>query len=320
LFLAVEYKTDMKKAAVRRGDEMGKKCHIYTIDGKDLFKEDFRSASTTNIKTKEKIDEVVLETTDMSKKSSLFVYSKKLKKITKTIIDRTGYLKPIYNYDDYNMDHSLIYIYEEAPGKGRKIKIELRKGQYQIVQNEMADIRMHQRNNDRGGGVDLGGTVPEEPPMRPPAAAATEGEMILNIRKVDIKRDFYWVPRSMEEIRIYNLAMKKEERYIVSKDGKKGLVNAESGKYIIPAQYDEIMDAEFSGRNGGHLLRNGNKYGMFIYDYPNNMTIAPIYDKIPLLVDTNYFKEKSPLMKLYDDKGKLFCYANQFGKLYYSAK
>lgn len=318
LFMALEYIPDRKKT-FRPGDAVNEKCHVYTIEGKALFKEDFRRASTiNNIKTKEKTDEVVLETMDMNNKSSLFVYNKKLKKITQTIVNRTSYLDAIYNYDDYNMDQSLIYVYEEAPGKGRKIKIELRKGRHEITESETADIKRHKQKEREGyGGNDM---VISEPPMPAPPAPPNGAEMILDIRKAELKRNYYWIPRSFEEIRIYNIKMNKEERYIVSKDGKKGLFNSYSNKFIIPVEYDEILDAEFTGRNGGHLLRNGNKYGMFIYDYPNNMTITPVYDYIPLLVDLNYFREKSPLIKLYDDKGKLFCYANQFGKLYYSAK
>lgn len=85
----------------------------------------------------------------------------------------------------------------------------------------------------------------------------------------------------------------------------------------MPIAYDEIIFAYFEGRNGGYVLRNGSQYGVFIYDYPNNKTVEPVFDKIPVLVDYNYFGEKKPLFKLYDASGKLFCYASENGTIFY---
>lgn len=103
----------------------------------------------------------------------------------------------------------------------------------------------------------------------------------------------------------------------MSKDNKQGLYQVYSKSFVIPIAYDEIIFANFDGRNGGHILRNGSKYGVYIYDYPKSKTIEPIFDKMPLLVNYNYFGEKKPLFKLYDDTGKLFCYANENGTLFY---
>ena len=104
---------------------------------------------------------------------------------------------------------------------------------------------------------------------------------------------------------------------MVSKNNKQGLFTVYNKTYVIPVTYDEIIFADFEGRNGGYILRNEDKYGLFFYSHNDNRTIAPIFNKIPLLENFNYFGEKKPLIKLFDEDGKLFCYADETGKLFY---
>ena len=146
---------------------------------------------------------------------------------------------------------------------------------------------------------------------------SVEEKIILDARKVEKKGYFYYLPKKIEFLNIYNFKLRKDEYFIVSKNEKQGLYSAYKKEYTLPIIYDEIIFAEFDGRNGGHIVRNGDKYGVYIYDYPNNLTISPVFDKIPLLVDYNYFGKGIPLFKLYDSNGKLFCYANENGKLYF---
>jgi hypothetical protein len=48
--------------------------------------------------------------------------------------------------------------------------------------------------------------------------------------------------------------------------------------------------------------------------------IETIFDKIALIEAFDYFGKNQPLIKLFDENNKFFCYADKTGKLYYSEK
>lgn len=321
LFLAIKYLLD-KKRYKPMADQLEKKYHLYDAAGKKVFEEDFRAIGIIDdLDPKGKsIDEVLMYTLNQQRRYSMLVYNKQLKKTTKTIFENVLDFNQV-NPEEYNLMNqgvpALTYIYKTPLDGSRKITIALQNNQFKVTSDEA--VTPDKKNGRESYGFDdVNVAVPEMEPERP--AAPAEG-IVLTVRKIEKKRDFYYLPKQIEELKITSVTRDKYSGYnIMAKNGKQGLFNAHQNKFIIPIQYDEIMPGEFPTMGGGYILRNGNKYGLLIFDLKDDMTIEPVFDKIPLLVDLNYFRERSPLIKLYDEKGKLFCYANQTGKLYYSAK
>lgn len=114
--------------------------------------------------------------------------------------------------------------------------------------------------------------------------------------------------------------LSSEGAHIVLSGGKKGMKIKTIDTFGVQPKYDDIFLGEFPGRNGGYILKTGDKYGLYIYRYPDNITIEPVFDKRPLLLALDYFGANAALIKLYDEKGDFFCYANGDGKLFYTAR
>jgi len=315
LIKAIEYKLMGEPSYFNKNDHTETE-HLYDLNGKRIFNGDFRSISIVDdISEDEKIDEVIIYTNNVEGKESMYLYNKKLKKITTTYIENAQEINVNFNYSDNYRDRSITNIYSDKNGVGRKMVIELKGKIIVLKSDEKINFATEKQVMDSGF-YDTPIAIRED--ATPNITLNSEDEKrILSVRKIDEKRGFYYLPKKIEEIKIYTENLKESEQFIVSKNKKQGLYQVYSSSFVVPSNYDEIIFADFDGRNGGHVLRNGSKYGVFIYDYPNNKTIEPIFDKMPLLVDYNYFGDKKPLFKLYDENGKLFCYANELGTLYY---
>lgn len=315
LIKAIEYKLLGNPSYLNRNDHTEIE-HLYDLKGKPIFNGDFKSiAIIDDISETEKIDDILIYTTNMNDIESLYLYNKKLKKITKTLIENAKPINVNFNYSNDYRDRSITNIYLDKNGVGRKMIIELSGKTILIKSEEKIDFRTEKNRMESDYYDSPIVEMPGEKPVIP--LNSEEEKRILTVRKVDLKRGFYYLSKKMEEIKIYTENLREDEQFIVSKNNKQGLYQVYSKSYSVPVNYDEIIFAYFEGRNGGHILRNGDKYGVFIYDHPKNKTIEPIFDKMPLLEDFNYFGDKKPLFKLYDNDGKLFCYADEFGKLFY---
>lgn len=315
LIMAIEYKQPVK-TSYHSNDDYKETEHLYDLNGKKIFNNDFKSVSIIDdIADREKIDEILIYTYDKNSLECLYLYNKKLKKITKTFIENAKTIDVNFNYSDDYRDRSITNIYVDKDGIGRKMIIEYKDKSIVIKSEEKINYRAEKERIDSG--YDRVPTVEMigERPIIP--QNSQEEKRILTVRKIEEKRGYYFLPKKIEELKIYTENLREDELFIVSKDNKQGLYQVYSKSFVIPIAYDEIIFANFDGRNGGNILRNGSKYGVYIYDYPKSKTIEPIFDKMPLLVNYNYFGEKKPLFKLYDDTGKLFCYANENGTLFY---
>lgn len=311
LFLAIEYKHDPSgNTNEKKNPEF---YSLYNTNGKKISEETFRSLYVIeDIDPEKKLNEMLVGAIHLDKKESIFVYDKKSKKISKILIDKTSHLENNYNWENDYRDLTAEFIYQDQNGKVKKMKINNSGSSLKILSDEPATI---EKNRDDYRGYDDVMVPMEDRAPVPPAV--TIDSIILDIRKVEIKRGFYWLPKKVESINITNEKLKKESYYIVSKDGFVGLKLADKEKLIIPVIYHEIMKAESAGMHGTHILRKDSLYGLFIYRYPEDIIIEPVFDKIPLLAEMNYFKKHEPLLKLYNEDGTFFCYADEHGKLFY---
>lgn len=318
LIKASEY-TVLRRSEYHSDKNFRETVHLYDLKGNRVLPLDYKSiAIIDEMQEDKKLDVVLLYTMDVDANNSIYLYDKKLKKITKTFIDHARSLEMNFNWDDNYTDRSITTIYLDKNGAGKKMTLGLKDKSIAILSEESINYRaVKQQQQDRYGFGDVN-AIPEGPGLPPaPAINSSEEEIITTARKIAQKRGFYYLPKQIEELKISQEKLNKNEQYIISKQGKQGLFIVYNKALIVPVAYDEIIFADFEGRNGGYILRNGDRYGAFLYDHPKHKIVAPVFEQMPLLVDYNYFGEKAPLFKLYDKEGKLFCYANEHGKLFY---
>lgn len=292
---------------------------LYTSDGKPVLTGPYRDIFVyTEIDPADKMSEVLVNATDHAGRNSLRIYDKRLKKITRILYDNADLVRVVWNMEEVNpRDSSIQFFYRDVYGKGHRLHIGKGGRKLKVMEDEAADVRQ-KTERDRGFGSD----AVEMPPDAYAQPASIPKESIsLDIRSVSIKRSYYYLPPTIEELKIVKERLSQREAYLVMKGEKVGLQVPGQDTLLIPARYDEIMKADFPGRTGGYILRNGNKYGLFIYSWPQRSIIEPVYDYIPLLLTINYSGKGATLIKLYDSStGRFVCYADGKGKAYYKAK
>ena len=322
-----------KNSDSKRIQKTGEINYLYDFAGKKIFDEglaiisiieDFEDNSVIR-EPKKDLHEVLLITKDLNGKFSILVYDKISKKITRILLNKTPFLNIKFNYEDNYTDKTITCIYEDETGKGKKIKLKIENNLFKIFSTEVTDIS--KKNNRSNRNDDFLLTVddaylgtPFENKEVVKNYNGNDQKKVLSINRIKIKSDIYYAPKNNEEIEITKKELNENERYILSSKGKVGLFYVYANSLLVPIKYDEIMQDDASRERAVFILKNKNKYGIFIYNAPNHKIIEPIFDKIPLLVDYNYFGEGQPLFKLFDENGKLFCYANEEGKLFYSEK
>lgn len=318
LIVATKYKSGRLSSYHSEGEDYYTEYeHLYTKEGKIIISEDVLNVYVNNVDEEKKLNQVLISTTDKNKKYSLFLYDKKLKKISQTFFEKSDYLKVLFNVENDYRDKSIVYIFKDARGNGKQIKIDVVKDAIKLISTEDFDLNLKKSNSreDYFGDGDLVMVEPgfEEKKQISPLA-------ILDIKKIEIKRDFYYLPKKVEEIRSLSDKLSPEYCYILEKDGKKGMYFVQKNALLIPQDYDEIFKIDMPGHYGGFLLKKNNKYGYYISGMSDNYFIEPIFEKIPIIEAQNYFGKNQPLIKLFDENNKFFCYADKTGKLYYSEK
>ena len=307
--------------------------YLYDFRGKKIFEEgfaiisiieDFESSNFVH-ESKKNLNEVLIITKDVSEKYSIVVYDKVLEKVSHAFLNKVPFLNVNYNYENIATDKTITCVYEDETGKGKKIRLKIEKNHFKIFANEAVDISKKNNQPSRTNNYDI--VVDDEivsvPFKNPDAENNYEGneqKKILKVNKIEIKKDVYYAPVKNEEIESSDESLNENERYIVSSKRKAGFFYVHGNSLLIPIKYDEIMLDGSSKDRAAFILKNQNKYGLFVYDAPNHKIIEPVFDKIPLLFDYNYFGKGQPLIKLFDENGKFFCYSNQEGKLFYSEK
>lgn len=318
LILAYDYLVDERHQNVSIDFEVPQEVQLFTKKGKPLFKEKMNEISLNDDMHEpaflEKSNHVLIFAIKKNKNFDLHLFDKKQDKIVQTFIKNATSLDINHSLNSNTDDYSVTYIIRDENGEIRKIKIQSQKGIISKVADEafVAPPAKRERDNYYDNVM-----VPSEGYERMPKSL-TEGQSKLDkIQKISIQGGFYFLPKKKQTIYFSTQNIKQDDDYLVSENGKVGFFSKGYNKLMVPILYDEIYFAEFQGRNGGYILRNGTQYGLYIYDYPNNKTIEPIFDKVPLLMGFDYFGPKDPLIALYDENNQFFCYANQDGTLYY---
>jgi hypothetical protein len=318
LLLATGYKV-LRNSYTHSEKNFSETDHLYDLNGKDVFTEDYKAIDMHyDLDDTGKLQVFLIYTEDLSGNKSLHLYDKKAKKITKTFIENAKTYLAQSNYDYNYKDRRITITYRDKTGKNKKMVLKIENGTIVIESDTAADATEQDPWDDMMcGGGDLaprpGYDREPQPEVNP-----TGEKIILSARKAELKRDFYYLPKKIEEIKFTTQSLTAKYAYIVSKNGKQGLYMVSKKEFYIPAEYDEIIYSDVDGQfTGCTIVRNGSKYGAYVYHQSDSKVIAPVFDMFPIMVGFNYLGDKKPLFKLYDEAGKLFCYADENGKLFY---
>ncbi len=285
--------------------------HLYDLKGKRIIDgENERIFIIDEFEDKKSCEEVLIIATDRKDKNSLYIYNNKLKKLIKTIFEKSDYFDITYNSEYDYADKSITISYDNDNGVAKKINILQDKKVLKVVDLGTITIKKESYNDSNWNGD-----------MVPSMEITSENEdipkfstdsILKTIKKVAVKSSFYFVDKKIEEIVTTTKSLDTSNDYLIVRNGLIGMQDKD-GKDIIPIAYDEIFASEFNG----WILKKDNKYGLYIYRHPDAKIIEPVFDMMPLLYATNVLNEGFLIIKLYDSEGKFFCYARENGMLYY---
>ncbi|OOQ58535.1 hypothetical protein [Mucilaginibacter pedocola] len=307
LFVAVKYSiTDPTNSNFN--DRFVQRDDLFTVDGRKLIDGNFNDITPLDGIEEESLRQTLVSTTDSAYRQSLFLYDKVLKKIVKTYFANSKYVEFTNNASVYYKNRSYTFVFLDEKGIGHQLVIKNDGKALQVVVNKPVNVpppppRQHY--------FDQAFDFPEsvfDNKLTPPTETGSK-----LIKSYERRGAYYYKPKAKEQLK--NGSQLLGSTALVFKDGKIGL--EDNGILRIPAVYDDILHGDFEGDSGGYVLRQGNKYQLYYYSNGKPMVLPTIFDKIPLLI-SGYFAADAPLIKLYEDNGEFFCFANSTGKLYYS--
>lgn len=284
------------------------KSHLYTKDGK-LLTPNYNalvSIYEDASKIKPTTDLIVLFK-DFDNKFSLKIYDTKKQHFTKILLDNVD------DFDFLNDDQmfwaleSLKLAYTKADVYGR-MEIKLIDGAFEILSDIKKSISQKPKKRDYYDDLE----VPEDldrskgkiksPESDSISKTLTEVSIIKN-HKNFLDTDFLYFEDNWYGKKDYSLGFKS---------GKVGLIDNKQGKYILPAEYDEIYKISYFA---AFVIKKNNKYGLF-FSFTNEI-IEPIFDDFPVVVRKQYKDFGYDLVALFDTlTQKLKYYATFNGAIF----
>lgn len=316
LFEATKYIVNAR-ASNFSDDKVKDIVHLYDKTGKAILSEDCNFIGILENTDEKKIsNEVLVYYQSTNQKYSAFLYNKKLKKITTYYFKNSDFLEINDNNTyDYN-DKSITFTYIDQNNQGKKLTVlQESKGVTKIadVAFEIKKSNAHERDYFSSDVAIPEGDYHEKKPI------ISSNDSIIDVMgNVEIARTFYFNPKKVEQIKVVPKKLSLDWSHIIKKNDKVGLRLTKDNKLIIPIAYDEILSTELSGLNSCYLVRQNNKYGAYIYAYneKERFEIAPVFKGKFLIADLDYFGNKNPLLKIYDENGLFYCYAKKDGTLF----
>lgn len=280
------------------------KSHLYTKDG-ELLTPNYNalvSIYEDASKIKPTTDLIVLFK-DFNDKFSLKIYDTKEQHFTKTLLDNVD------DFDFLNDDQmfwaleSLKLTYTKADVYGR-MEIKLIDGAFEILSDIKKSISQKPKKRDYYYD-DL--EVPEDldrskrkiksPESDSISKTLTQVSIIKN-HKNFLDTDFLYFEDNWYGKKDYSLGFKS---------GKVGLIDNKQGKYILPAEYDEIYKVSYFA---AFVIKKNNKYGLF-FSFTNEI-IEPIFDDFPVVVRKQDKDLGYDLVALFDTETKKLKYYATF--------
>ncbi|WP_412985482.1 hypothetical protein [Pontimicrobium sp. IMCC45349] len=299
------------------GDHYVDTSVLFTNEGHPIFDEEYIWFMTlTPIRDYDTSNEILIASATMDDKFTLSLYDKKLKKITKTYFKKSSHFAHKFSELNYN---GLTIIYKDEKGQAHKLFFVYDKDKNIILQSDKLITLKEDKYADNNTNYDYSLQAVEEVETKNKYAINKNDSISLTIPRIDIKGYSYKLSRKIETLTYDTKELDRSFAYVYIKDGKLGIKRDRDKSITLEAKYDELYYASFSLFTG-YILKKDNKYGLYAYLYKDHIFIEPKFDMIPLLARKNFRKKGFHLLKLFDSEGKLFCYANQDGLIYYQEK
>jgi hypothetical protein len=298
-------------------DKVKNIVHLYDKNGKAIIAEDCNYIGILENSDEKKIsNEVLVYYQNADQKSSLFLYNKKLNKITNYYFQNSYFLEIDTNSSNDYRDKSITFTYVDQNNKGKKLTVlQESKGVKKI---EEIDFEIKKNNDYEHDFYNDVVAIPEGDYYEKKPVITSNDSIIDVMGNVEIAREFYYNPKKIEQIKVVPKKLSLDWSHIIKKNDKVGLKLTKDNKIIIPIAYDEILSTELGGLNSCYLVKQNNKYGAQIYAYneKERFEIAPVFKGKFLIADLDYFGDKNPLLKIYDENGLFYCYAKKDGTLF----
>jgi hypothetical protein len=280
------------------------KSHLYTKDGK-LLTPNYNalvSIYEDASKIKPTTDLIVLFK-DFNDKFSLKIYDTKEKHFTKTLLDNVDNLDFLNNDQMFWALESLKLTYTKADVYGR-MEIKLIDGSFEILSDIKKVISQKPKKRDYNyddvevpEGFDRSKRKIKGPESDSILKTLTEVNIIKN-HKNFLETNFLYFEENWYGKKDYSLGFKS---------GKVGLIDKKQGKYILPAEYDEIYKVSYFA---AFVIKKNDKYGLF-FSFTNEI-IEPIFDDFPVVVRKKHKNLGYDLVALFDTETKKLKYYASF--------
>ncbi len=285
---------------------------LYSMDGKRITKETYRFAGVIDDFDQDNILQYqLLQLIHLDGTYSFVVYDKKTTKIIKKIVDKAK--------DILFMSEVIPYKYKEfavryinSKDEEQEVKIRLKEGIF--VGEDRRTLKKKPKSkydvyldDEVEVPFDSGNRIRRRP----------KEDKHLTLREVKIKNDYVgYRPPSLYFDTWNNYAPHVK---VIVEDGKKGVYNEKSEKYIHPVIYNDIFKAEFKGFHvGGSIFLKDGKYSIKMSTFRGEKyKIDGVFDNFPFVLYPSYVTSDFHLVSLFDADGKFLYYANQDGLIYY---
>ena len=244
LIQATKYKSDAKNKVHSDNDSYSTDfIHLYNLDGK-LIINNVKEIYCSQLNSENQLSEVIIHTVDTDNLYSLFLYDKKVKKITQTFFKDSDYFQDLQSYNSTIVD----YIFKDKNKEGKRITLEVVNNKIKMTSTndyEFKEEYVSGDYDDRAAAMDEGYNSSEISPLA-----------ITDVKQIRIKNKYNNFINRPEQIEIKDYKMTAEYHYILEKEGKKGMLFTRINKMLIPQEFDEIIKSD---DYSGYVLKKNNK-------------------------------------------------------------
>lgn len=298
---------------VVNGNQITVKQNLFNSDGVKLFENDLHSVEVIFPKNIDRnlAKDLLVISIDESKNYTIQIFNVFSKNISNKLLSN---IKIVTSYPFEKKDSEIVFNYLTKAGESKKLTLKDTGTSFQLISDEKQDVEIIEKETPVIN-VDNDIRVAQNSQAYSKTNASLEIEnsqshqLILN--EVFINNLFY-LPKKADSLSFKKYTQDKV--YLFSQNGKMGIKNKKSNDILIPAEFDDIF--KMYEQPNTYIVKKDNLYGIIIPR--NNVYISPTFTYFPYLDRMNFGKSGFMIIKLFDDKGNFFCYADQTGKMYYS--
>ncbi len=295
---------------------------VYTLSGRKVFGQSYRFVNFIEDEKKPALkDEILILTNDLNGKYSLLLLNKKTMKVTRTFFENAVDVDT--DYDRFPVSFNVKYVLARETTLNQ-LTITFENGRIKTHNSEPV-------SPSSGFGRSVSESYSSYSPPPPPHAFAQEGiksppiipeqkndNIALEIKMVELNKR-YTEPFTDQTMTLVSHKLTKEYANLVKVDGKWGYFGNQTKNWILAPSYDEIiLDEGKCVFCSTYVVRVDGVYRIIETENSKQKTYPGKFVKFPHFAKKDFGREGFQLIRLFDEDGKFFAYANQDGKVYYS--